>query len=157
MKPCTTDGATTGNNEYGTAVTDTDYFAFPKATSKRVQFKTRLPIGWDLGTVTAQFDWSSATGSTIGDTCEWGIKAVALRNGDAMNTALGTPQVISDTLLVSDGAQNQATASTPALTIGGTPAARALCVFEVYRNVAGTDDMTEDAWLFGVEITFANA
>jgi len=46
------------------------------------------------------------------------------------------------------------TAATPALTIGGTPALGDLCIFEVYRNTDGTDDMAEDGWLFGCEIQY---
>jgi hypothetical protein len=43
-------------------------------------------------------------------------------------------------------------AATPAVTIGGSPALGDLVHFKISRNVGGTDDMTEDAWLFGVLI-----
>ncbi|GAJ05359.1 unnamed protein product, partial [marine sediment metagenome] len=38
---------------------------------------------------------------------------------------------------------------TPDVTIGGTPALGDTIIFEIWRNTDGTDDMAEDAWLFG--------
>jgi len=156
MTPCTTAGAATGTKEYGTNDIDLDYFAFDGgATEERVQFVVRMPPDWDLGTIKVKFYWSSATGSTAGDTVEWGIKAGALSDSDAIDAALGTAQVISDTLLADNGGDMQVSGATPALTVGGTPALGDLVVFEVYRNTDGTDDMTEDAWLFGVQIQYS--
>jgi ribosomal protein L12E/L44/L45/RPP1/RPP2 len=152
--PCTTNGATTGTHEYGTDKPEMDYFAFSGATAKRVQFKTVMPSNWDAGTITVKFHWSSATGSTAGDTVEFACKAVCIRNDDELASAFGTAQVITDTLLVDSGADMQTSAATPAITIGGTPTAGSMVCFEVYRNVTGTDDMTEDAWLFGLEVTY---
>ncbi len=158
MIPCTTGGALQGTNEYGTNDIDMDYFAFDAgATEERVQFKLKMPENWDKGTIKVKFDWSSATGSTANDTVEWAIKAGALSNSDVIDTALGTPQVISDVLLADNGTDLQITAVTPALTIGGTPAKNDLLIFEIYRNTDGTDDMAEDAWLFGCTIQYKNS
>jgi len=155
MIPCTTNGALQGTHEYGTNDIDLDYFAFDAgATEERVQFKLKMPEGWDRSTIKAKFDWSSDTGSTTADTVEWGIKAGALSDSDSIDAALGTPQVISDALLADNGADLQISAATPAITVGGTPALGDLIVFEIYRNTDGTDDMAEDAWLFGVTVQF---
>jgi hypothetical protein len=141
MVPCTTFGALQGTNEYSTNDIDMDYFAFDSgSTEERVQFKLKLPENWNLGTIKVKFDWSSATGSTAGDTVEWAIKAGALSNSDAIDAALGTPQVISDALLADNGTDLQTTSATPALTVGGTPTKNDLLIFEVYRNTDGTDD-----------------
>lgn len=158
MIPATTSGALQGTNEYGTNDIDMDYFAFDAgATEERVQFKLKMPENWDKGTIKVKFDWSSATGSTANDTVEWAIKAVALSDSDAIDVALGTVQVISDTLLADNGTDLQITPTTPALTIGGTPALGDLLIFEVYRNTDGTDNMAEDAWLFGITIQYKKA
>jgi len=155
MLACTTAPAAAGTKEYDTDKPEMRYFAFDSgATKERVQFRKRMPINWATNKITAKFYWSSAASSTAGDTVEWGIKAVALRNSDAIAAAFGTPQVVSDTLLADNGGDWQASPATPALTIGGTPAAGAMACFEIYRNTDGTDDMTEDAWLFGVELIF---
>lgn len=153
--PCTTNGAATGTNEYGTNDIEWDYFAFDGgATEERIQFKLPMPENWDRSTVKVKFYWSSATGSTSGDTVEWGIKAGALSDSDAIDAALGTAQVISDTLLADNGTDLQISGATPALTVGGTPALGDMITWEVYRNTDGTDDMAEDAWLFGVWIQY---
>jgi hypothetical protein len=154
MIPCTTNGALQGTHEYGTNDNDFDYFAFDAgATKERVQFKRKMPENWDLGTILAKFDWSSDSGSTAGDTCEWGIKAQAIGNNEALDVAFADAgEVISDVLLADDGAKVQTTAKTPAVTVGGTPAAGKMVLFEVWRNTDGTDDMAEDAWLFGTTL-----
>lgn len=156
MIPCTTNPAESGTNEYGTNDIDFDYFAFDAgATEERIQFTLpSMPENWDLGTVKVKVSWSSATGSTAGDTVEWGIMAGALSDNDAIDATLGTPVTISDTLLADNGGDLQITSATAVLTIGGTPVLGDQIQFEVYRNTDGTDDMAEDAWLFGIEIQY---
>jgi hypothetical protein len=152
--PVTTNGAETGTNEYATNDINLDYFAFDATTLEKVQFAFSMPEDWDRSTIKAKFQWSSASGSTTADTVEWGLKAGALSDSDAIDAALGTGQVISDALLADDGADLQLSGATPAITVGGTPALGDLIVFEAYRNVSGTDDLTEDAWLFEVIIQY---
>ena len=151
----TTNGAAAGSNEYATNDVMMDYFAFDGgATEEAVQFQLVMPDEWDLGTLKVKCFWTSATGSTAGDTVEWGIRARAVSNDDALDGAWGTAVTVSDTLLANDGADNQTTAATAALTVGGTPVLGDLIFFEVYRNTDGTDDMTEDAWLAGIQIQY---
>jgi len=153
--PCTTNGATTGTNEYATNDIEWDYFAFDGgATEERIQFKIAMPDVWDKSTIKIKFYWSSATGSTTADTVEWGIKAGALGDGDAIDTALGTAVTISDALLADNGTDLQLSSATAAMTVGGTPVLGDLVTFEIYRNTDGTDDMVEDAWLMGIMIQY---
>jgi len=155
MVPCTTNGALQSTYEYPTNDIDIDHYAFDAGIiEERVQWKLVMPEKWNRGTIKAKFYWSSATGSTAGDTVEWAIKAGALSDSDAIDAALGTAQVISDALLADNGADLQISAATPALTIAGTPALGDMIVFEVYRNTDGVDDMAEDAWLMGVLIQY---
>jgi len=154
MVPCTTSGALAGTNEYDTNNIDLDYFAFSSGVSEeRVQFKCPMPEGYDRGTIKAKFYWSSATSSMAGDTVEWGIKVGALSDNDAIDTVLGTPQVISDTLLADNGADLQITDATSPIVVGGTPVLEDILLFEIYRNT-DNDNMAEDAWLFGALIQF---
>lgn len=156
MHPCTTNGAAAlAKNEYGTNDVDVQYFAFDGgATEERVQFSIVMPEDWNRGTIKAKFYWSSASGSTAGDTVEWGLKANALGDNSAIDAALGTPQIVSDTLLGSSGTKMQVTPATPAITVGGSASLNNLIVFEIYRNTDGTDNMAEDAWLFGLNIQY---
>jgi hypothetical protein len=155
MIPCTTNGAESGTYEYPTNDIDMDYMAMDAgATKERKQFKTVLPENWDRGTVKAKVYWTSATGSTAGDTVEFAVKAGARNDGDPIDVALGTAQIISDVLLADNGGAMQITGATPAITIAGTPGLNALIIFEVYRNTDGTDDMAEDAWPVGLLVQF---
>ena len=92
--------------------------------------------------------------TTAGDTVSWGLKAVAVSDNDALDVAYGTEQVVSDTLLADNGGDLQVSGATPAITVGGTPALGDLVFFKAFRDTSGTDDMTEDAWLFGVLIQY---
>jgi|GEM_PF-1083898 hypothetical protein len=153
MIPCTTNPAETSTEEYGTNDIDSDILAFDAgATEERAQFTLAMPETWDRSTVKIKFFWANAAGASASDTVEWGIKAGALSNDDAIDAALGTPQVITDTV-IADG-DLHITSATPALTIGGTPALDDMIQFEVYRNTDGTDDMAEDAWLIGCLVQY---
>lgn len=126
------------------------HFAFDGTTEEYVNFVRAFPEGWDRGTIKAKFYWLPSTGCSAGDTVEWEICAQAISNDDDMSGAFGTSQVISDTVLAGENTDLHITAATPAITIGGTPALGDLIAFQISRNVGGTDDMTEDARLYGV-------
>jgi hypothetical protein len=154
MVTCVTNGAAAGQAESPTNKVERKYYAFDGgATEERVQFRLVMPEAWDRGDVRARFFWSSAAGSTTGDTVEWGIKAISISDNDLLDVALGAIQNISDTLLADNGTKLQRSAAVE-ITIGGSPQLSDMLVFEVYRNTDGVDDMTEDAWLFGVELQY---
>jgi hypothetical protein len=154
MTPCATNGPDLLSNEYVTNDINMDYLAFDATTEEFADFQFPMDEAWDRSTIKAKFFWTSATGSTSGDTVEWELQAGALSDSDAIDAALGTAQVISDTLLADNGTDLQVSDATPAITVGGTPALGDLVHFKVSRNVGGTDDMTEDAWLFGIWIQY---
>lgn len=158
MESTATNGAAFSTTEYATNDINVGYLAFDGATEEFAEFQMPMPEDWDRSTIKAKFFWTSASGSTAGDTVEWKLAVGALSNDDAIDAALGTSQVISDALLTDNGTDLQISGATPALTVGGTPALGDLIHFKVSRNVGGTDDMTEDAWLFGIWIQYlANA
>ena len=82
------------------------------------------------------------------------MTCIAEGDSDTIDTATGGSQTVSDTLLANNGADRQLTAATSALTISGEPALADMIHCKVSRNVGGTDDMTEDAWLYGVWIQY---
>lgn len=153
MAPTATDGAAAGSVELGNGI-NLDLFAFDGgATEERAQFRLTMPEEWDRGNVKVRFLWSSAVGSTAGDTVEWGVKAVSISDSDVLNATFGQAQSISDTLLANNGGDLQRTEAVE-ITIGGSPQLGDMTIFEVYRNTDGTDDMAEDARLFGVQIMY---
>lgn len=144
--PCTTNPPETETVEIA-AGDDRDCFAFDGgATEEQCNFKFAKPEGMSLtDTVKAMVEWSTKTGSTAGDTVEWGIALKAIRNDDALSGSFGTAQVISDTVLVNNGADMHVTGKTPAITIGGTLALGCEIQGKIYRNTDGTDNCAEDA------------
>ncbi|MHA1952257.1 MAG: hypothetical protein ACW987_20665 [Candidatus Thorarchaeota archaeon] len=152
MVPRTTNGATSATEEYAANDIMSDHFLFDGATEEGVQFRLTMPDDYDLGTVKAKVYWDAASGASAADTVEWGVAGGAISNDIAIDTALGTPATIND-VVIAVGDLHISPASS-AITIAGTPALADLMWFEVTRQVAGTDDMVEDAKLLGVAIQY---
>lgn len=158
MLTATVNGAGSGSFEFVTNDWDLDYFAFDGATEEFVDFKLAMPEDWDRGTIKVKFYWAPGDSAcTAGDTVEWQIAGQAISDDDPIDVALGDAgEVISDTVLAGKDGDMHITAATPAVTVGGTPALDDMILFKVSRNVSGTDDMTEDAWLFGLMIQYSS-
>ena len=155
MAPTDTNGGEAGSNEYGTNDNQFDYYAFDTTTEEYVAFSAPMPENWDRSTIKAKFFWTTASGSSENDTVEWQIAGQAISNDDALDVAMGDAgEVISDAVTDGVDADLHITAATPAVTIGGTPALGDLIHFKISRNVGGTDDCAEDAWLLGVWIQY---
>jgi len=153
--PTTTAGcAALANVELATNDIQIEYLAFDGASEEFATVSLPMPEDWNRGTIKAKFFWMPATGCTAADTVEWEIAAVAISNDDPIDATLGTGQVISDVVLTGVEADLHIAGPTPAITIGGTPALGDYVHFKVSRNVGGTDDMEEDAWLLGVWIQY---
>jgi len=118
-------------------------------TSKEyAEFGIQSPSYWDAGTVTVQFIWYASAGS---GTVNWEIQGLALSNDDALDTAYGTLQEVTDTLLATGDVHF--TDETPAVTIAGSPVAGDWLQFKVARD-PNNDTDTSDARLMGVRIRF---
>jgi hypothetical protein len=130
------------------------YLAFDDATEEYAGFNLVMPPTWDRGTIKAKFYWMGASGCSAGDTVEWQLQGIAVSNDDNVDTTefTDTGEVITDTVLGGEHLDLHITAATPAITINGTPALGDMINLKVSRNVAGTDDMVEDAHLIGVLI-----
>ena len=152
MVPLSTNGAEAGINEYATNDVMIPYYAFDGATEEYVSVNLVMPQNWDLSTILAKFYWAPGSAAcTAGDTVEWQIAGISVSNDGAIDDAFtDAGEVISDAVTAGKNADLHITATTPAVTINGSPALGDLVSFKVSRNVGGTDDMTEDAWLFGV-------
>lgn len=155
LVPFETNGPEHGILTTGATIKTLEYYAFSSTTEEYVNVCVPMPLDWNLGTIKAKFAWTGASGCTAGDTVEWQLNALAVSNDDLLTAAVGTQQVISDTVLAGVNADLHWSDATPAITIGGTPALGDLIIFQASRNVSGTDDMAEDAYLFGILIQYA--
>jgi len=149
--PRTTAGCGVDSREIGsTNRQNFDELLFDAATDEFAQALVIMPSNYNNSTITARFYWTAASGS--GDVI-WGIQGRAYADDDALDSAHGTAQTATDTLLAAD--DMHASAATSAVTIGGTPAANAPIQFQIYRDAdAGGDTLAVDARLLGVEIIF---
>lgn len=159
--PSTTNGcADVFVNEYDdTGTVDLQYLAFDGgATDEYAFINFKMPPSWDLNTIKVKFHWTGASGCSQGDIVTWGIDGVVLGNDDDIDgTAHGTSQTVDDAVLAGTNGDIHVSAATSALTIAGTPALDDVINFRVYRDAdgsEGSDDMTEDAWLFGITIEY---
>lgn len=152
LLPTITNGANAVYSETTTNKNIISGMAFDAATLEHAQFSIVMPKSWNLGTVAAKFHWKhGATTTNFGVT--WALEAVAVGNDDALDVAFGTEQIIADV----GGTTNDlyTTASTPALTIAGTPAEGDYVNFQVYRDVADAGDtMAADAVLLGITLLY---
>lgn len=152
MTARTTNGAAAGTVESTTNKVMLKTLDFDASTAEYAQFSVRMPKSWNEGTITAAFTWTANSTST--NSAIWGIQGVALSDDDAIDTAFGTAQTVTDANK-STAYDVNITAATGAVTIAGTPAAEDWVVFQVYRDATnGSDNLAVDALLIGVTLYF---
>lgn len=147
MTARTTSGAAAGTSESTTNKVMLTTFDFDASTDEFTQILVPMPKNWDEGTVTAQFYWTASnTGNVV-----WGAQGVALSDDDAVDTAFGTAQTVTDG--VTAAGDVMISAETSAITIAGSPAAGDLVIFQFYRDADnGSDTCTVDAKLIAVKL-----
>lgn len=150
--PATTTGcAALAQGETTTNKINYKYLAFDASTEEYAWFHMPTPDYWDLGTITVKFHWTAASSS--GDVI-WGAAGLCRSDDDALDTALGTAQTVTDTLTATG--DEHTTSATSAITIGGTPAKGDKLYLRVYRDAdAGGDTLAADAHLTGITIKFS--
>jgi len=150
--PRTTNGAAPQTEEYVTNDINLDQYLFDSTTEEGIQAQISMPDEWDRLTILAKAYWDAAAGASAADLVSWGIRAGAYNNDDPIDAALGT-QVVVDDVVIAVG-DLHITPVSGAITVGGTLALDNLVVVQVVRNVAGNDDMVEDAKFLGLKIQY---
>lgn len=147
----TTNGCAAGTVEMTTNKQMVKTCDFDTTTQEFAQFSIQMPKSWNESTLTAKFVWShAATVTNFG--VVWAFECFAYSDDDAIDQAFGTAQQIADT----GGTTNDLyrTSATPALTVGGTPAAEDVVYCQVKRVPSdGSDTMSIDARLHGIMVT----
>jgi hypothetical protein len=148
--PKTTAGCGVDSRETATHDQNFDELLFDTGSDEFADALVVMPSNYNNGTITARFYWTAASGS---GGVAWAIQGRAFANDDALDTAAGTAQLVTDTLIAAN--DMHITSATSAVTIGGTPAANTPIQFTIYRDVSDAgDDLAVDARLLGVEILF---
>ena len=142
--------STSGSSELTkteTATNKINYYTldFDATSAEYCQFQWSAVRNYNNGTVKFTPYWTAASGS---GTVIWTMAGVALSNDDALDTAVGTLQSSTDTLLtaldVHVGPQSAA------ITIAGTPADSDMHWWQIGRDVA--DTLAVDAKLLGIVV-----
>jgi len=150
MTPRTTNGAAVGTAETATNKVMLKTLDFDASTIEYAQFSVRMPKGWNESTVTAYFLWSNASGT---GNVVWALQGLARSDDDALDTAFGTAQSVTDGVTAAGDLMQSA--ATSAITIGGTPAEADWVAFQVYRDASnGSDTFASDARLHGVVVIY---
>lgn len=124
---------------------------FSASSTQAVQFAIGMPKSWDKGPVTVEFEWT-AEGGSAGNVV-WYCNAYAYSNDDALNTARGGTQSVTDAWIANGDLH--VTAETPAITISGTPANGDVVLYEFGRDAAnGSDTFATTSLLIAVKILF---
>jgi len=150
MTARTTNGAASGTTESTTNKVMNKTLDFDTTTQEFAQFTVAFPKGWNESTVTFIPFWTAASGS---GGVVWGLQGVALSNDDAIDTAFGTAQTSTDTLLTA--LDVHVGPESAAITIAGTPAEGDICYFQINRTVSdGSDTLGVDAKLIGIQLLY---
>lgn len=150
---------TSGSNAPILAETTTNrvnyyYIGFPDTIQTFANWSMPMPSDYNGGTITAVFYWAAGSAST--NSVDWGLAARAYADSDALDQAFGTAQEITDANQANDDVN--ISAPTPAITIGGTPAAGNFVQFRAYRNPADVNDtLAATAKLLSIRITYTRA
>ena len=147
----TTNGAEITSRETTTNVVNYHYAAFDTATSEIAWFTWTPPANWNAGTVRFKLYWTNTAGLTT-ETIDFDLAAVAFANDDALDTAVGTPQNVTDTFIAQGDLHISSYSS--AITIAGSPTAGEEVHFKLSRDVA-SDNLTGDCDVIGILLEYS--
>jgi hypothetical protein len=150
--PATTAGCTPANLESTTNKINQKICGYTSTAADEFGwFQIAMPKGWDEGTITAQFYWTAASGS---GNVVWSLACLARSDDDAIDTALGTAQTVTDALTATGDLM--ISAATSAITIGGTPAENDEIFCRAARvGTNGSDTFSGTAQLSAVKVVYA--
>lgn len=117
------------------------------ATSDKIECSVVMPRNYNNGTIKGTFYWTVASGT---GTIIWQLAAVALGDNVALDTAQGTLQAVTDTILTANNLH--ISPQTPAITVGSTPASTKLIQLRITRD--NTDTATVAALFLGLELEY---
>lgn len=119
---------------------------FDPTTEEFAQCHYKFPRKYNLGDITASFEWTCTSGS---GSVVWKVSLVAIADGDSLNTAFGSAQTVTDAAASANTLRNSP--DTSAITIGNSPTDADGVYIQVSRDAAdGSDDCAVDAKFQGI-------
>jgi hypothetical protein len=141
---------------YESATNKINYYTldFDQSTKEYAQWAFAMPSDWNAGTVTAAPIWTYTTGSAS-QHVYWSIKAGSWGNNEAIEAALGNPQVADCTSTTASYIHSSVTTSS--ITVANATAGE-WTVWECMRDADNAGDtLAGDAQLIGIVITFTRS
>lgn len=114
-------------------------------------FTLRMPDNWDGNPMTFQFTWTNDEGEED-EVVEWSISGICYADGDTIDSPLGDP-VFTDDTWINNGVV-QTTIDSDPVTPSGNLAPGNWATFQIQRNVEIDNNLTGDARLMGVKMTY---
>lgn len=156
MWPSTTSGATgPSKNELTTNDVDLQEMEFTNSGSTEyAQVTTVMPDNYDGGTLDARFLWRTSTDT---GTVVWGAEGISYSDDEALDTAWGTTQTVTDTAgsAADDLLKSSATS---AITLAGSPSGGDMVQFRISRESGnGSDDLSASAFLLAVQMEYTES
>jgi hypothetical protein len=151
MWPKATAGcAALARSEMATSNFNIQTLDFDQTTEEGAQFQIVFPRKWNLSGFNFRVYWTASAG-TPGQTVQWLMNGAAYSNDDALTTAFGSSDTVSDTLLALNDLHITDVQTGP--TPGGTPASADFLALQIRRDVAN-DNLAGDAKLLGISIRY---
>jgi hypothetical protein len=136
-----------------TTTNDVNYWSldFDQTTEEYAFWLVVMPDGYNGGTITARFLWTSTAGPS-GVT--WGISGRSFGNNEDLDQALGTEVLVNDLFLSSNDIH--ISDATAAVTLSGTPAGGEAVYIRIARKTGDAGDgVAADAQLLAVQIEYS--
>lgn len=151
MVPRTSNGAAPGSVETPGNKVMLKTLDFDAATWEYAQFAIQMPKGWNEGNMSAVFVWSHGAAVT-NFAVVWGINAVAVSDGDALDVSFGAAFTLTDTGGIADRLYRAAETS---FSIAGPPAENDVVFVQIWRAGGdAADTLAIDARLHGVALFY---
>ena len=123
---------------------------FDGSTEEFADWVQFIPSTYDGESVAVRVFWIPATSSSTSDTVSWTLSGISMTNDDAASLAVEDKVAAMDDVV---------TVAQDWLVVSGTwsankPTANEVLKMRISRNVGGNDNMTEDAKLVAVLLSF---
>jgi hypothetical protein len=153
--PSVTSGSNpTTQTQTTTNLVNFQFLGFPDTIQTHANWAMAMPSDYNGGTITAVFYWVAGSAST--NSVVWGLAGRAFADGDAIDQSFGTAQETTDANQSNDDVN--ISPATPAITLGGSPAASNFVQFRAYRNPANASDtLAATAELLAIRITYTRS
>ena len=128
---------------------------FDPLVQEHAQALVQMPKGWNRGPLTAAILWTHGpTGAPFN--VVWGMRALAASDTSALDTAFGTPALVTDTG-GTPGALYRS-AEPPGFSPASAPAEASLLALEIFRAASDpADTLSVDARLVGIALHYVTA